>query len=223
VRLNRRDASDLYRIRRPEAFRKLLSLAASQIGNMVNFSNWAENLGISVNTVIKYVNLLQESHLLKLVQPFVGGKRAEITSTPKIYFLDNGLRNLLFGGFSPIDQRADRGALIENLVLTELCKHTHPLLDTLSFWRSTSGAEVDFVVRTDDRLFAVEVKAGPLTRPKVSRSLRSFIAAYRPDTVVILNDTLAEALEIEGCPIIFEKLVRTHLRLDNWMSQKRRI
>lgn len=208
-----RDASDLYRIRRPEAFRKLLSLAASQIGNMVNSSNWAENLGISVNTVVEYVNLLEESHLLKRVQPFVGGKRAEITSTPKIYFLDNGLRNLLFGGFSPINQRADRGALIENLVLTELCKHTHPLLHTISFWRSSSGAEVDFVVRTHDKLFAVEVKAGPLSRPKVSRSLRSFIAAYRPDTVFVLNDTLVDSLEIQGCPVIFDKLVRTHLRL----------
>jgi len=208
-----RDASDLYRIRRPEAFRKLLSLAASQIGNMVNFSNWAENLAISVNTVIEYVNLLEESHVLRLVQPFVGGKRAEITSTPKIFFLDNGLRNLLFGGFAPVKQRADCGVLTENLVLTELCKHTHPLLHTVSFWRSSSGAEVDFVVRTHDRLFAVEVKAGPLSRPKVSRSLRSFIAAYRPDTVLILNDTLVDSLEIQGCPIIFEKLVRTHLSL----------
>ena len=50
--------------------------------------------------------------------------------------------------------------------------------------------------------------------------LRSFIAAYRPDRVVILNDTLADSLEIEGCPIIFEKLVRTHLRLRECMSQE---
>ncbi len=214
-----RDASDLYRIRRPDAFRKLLSLAASQIGNLVNFSNWAENLAISVNTVIEYVNLLEESHVLKLVQPFVGGKRAEITSTPKVFFLDNGLRNLLFGGFAPIKQRADCGALTENLVFAELCKHTHPLLHTISFWRSSSGAEVDFVVRTQNRLFAVEVKAGSLSRPKVSRSLRSFIAAYRPDTVLILNDTLVDSLEIQGCPIIFEKLVRTHLRLRECISQ----
>lgn len=215
-----RDASDLYRIRRPEAFRKLLSLAASQIGNMVNFSNWAENLAISVNTVIEYVNLLEESHVLRLVHPFVGGKRAEITSTPKIFFLDNGLRNLLFGGFAPVNERADRGVLTENLVLTELCKHTHPLLHTISFWRSSSGAEVDFVVRTQNKLFAVEVKAGPLSRAKVSRSLRSFIAAYRPDRALILNDTLVDSLEIQGCPIIFEKLVRTHLSLRECMSQE---
>ncbi len=80
-----RDASNLYRIRRPEAFRKLLSLAASQIGNLVNYSNWAEVVGVSVNTVIEYINIMAESHLVKLIPPFVGGKRAEINKSPVIF------------------------------------------------------------------------------------------------------------------------------------------
>ena|GEM_PF-4663720 len=63
---------------------------------------------------------MEESHLVKLVRPFVGGKRAEITSTPKMFFLDNGLRNFLFGGFTAVNQRADCGALVENLVFAEL-------------------------------------------------------------------------------------------------------
>jgi predicted AAA+ superfamily ATPase len=63
---------------------------------------------------------MEESHLVKLVRPFVGGKRTEITSTPKMFFLDNGLRNFLFGGFTAVNQRADCGALVENLVFAEL-------------------------------------------------------------------------------------------------------
>ncbi len=212
-----RDASDFYRIRRPDAFRRLLSLAASQIGNLVNFSKWAENLGISVNTVIEYVSLLEESHLVKLVRPFVGGKRAEITSMPMIYFLDNGLRNLLFGGFAQVHQRADYGALVENLVFTELCKHTKPLLDMVFFWRSGSGAEVDFVIRTNKKLTAIEVKSASLRKPKVSRSLRSFIHAYKPDKVLVLNESLTESLEIEGCPVVFDRLINTHAHLDEIM------
>ncbi len=203
-----RDASDMYRIKRPDAFRKLLTLAASQIGNLVNFSNWADSVGVSVNTVIEYVNLMAESHLVKLVPPFVGGKRAEITSTPKIFFFDNGLRNLLFGGFASANQRADYGALTENLIFTELCKHTNPLLDTILYWRSSSAAEVDFIIRTAEKLIAIEVKAGALKRPKVSRSLRSFIQAYKPDKVLILNETLVDdSLEIEGCRVVIDKLI----------------
>ena len=202
-----RDASDLYRIKRPDVFRKILSLAASQIGNLVNFSDWAENTGVSVNTVIEYVHLMAESHLLKLVPPFVGGKRAEITSTPKVFFMDNGLRNLLFGGFNPGNQRADYGALAENLAFTELCKNTNPLLDSIRYWRSTSGAEIDFVVQTRNSLTAIEIKAGDLKRPKVSRSLRSFIKAYQPDNVFVLNNTLKDSVKIEGQYVIFDCLI----------------
>ena len=78
--------------------------------------------------MIEYINLMAESHLVKPVPPFVGGKRAKVTSTPKIFFIDNGLRNLLFGGFTSANQPADYGALSENLIFTGLCKHTNPLL-----------------------------------------------------------------------------------------------
>lgn len=202
-----RDASDIHKIKRPDAFRKLLSMAASQIGNLVNFSNWAENTGVSVNTVIEYVNLMAENHLVKLMPPFVGGKRAEVTSTPKIYFYDNGLRNLLFGGFAPENQRADCGALTENLVFSELCKNTNPLLDTIHYWRSSAGAEVDFVVRTTDALTAIEVKSGKTRRPKISRSLRSFIQAYRPDKVYVFNASLVDTVSVNGIKVRFERLV----------------
>ncbi len=210
-----RDASDLYRIKRPDAFRKILSLASSQVANLVNFSNLAESAGVSVNTVMEYMNLMVESHLVKLLPPFVGGKRAEITSTPKIYFLDNGLRNFLFGGFTILSQRADYGALIENMVLTELCKHTNPLLDMLYYWRSSSGAEVDFVIRRSDNLWAIEVKAGAMKRPKITRSLRSFIQAYQPDHIIIFNESLQESIEVEGRSVIFEKLIYLPQRLEN--------
>jgi uncharacterized protein len=209
-----RDASDTYKIKRPDAFRKILSLAASQIGNLVNFSNWAETVGVSVNTVIEYVNLMAESHLVKLVPPFVGGKRAEVTSTPKIYFLDNGVRNLLFGGFAPETQRPDLGALTENLVFTELCKNTNPLLDTILYWRSSSGAEVDFVLRRSGKLIAVEVKAGALQRPKVSRSLRSFIQAYQPDQIFVFNESFTGSIEIEGAHVVFDKLIYLPSRIN---------
>jgi len=208
-----RDASDLYGIKRPDAFRKILSLAASQIGNLVNYSNWAQSTGVSVNTVMEYVNLMAEGHLVKLVSPFVGGKRAEITSTPKIYLLDNGLRNFLFGGFASFDQRPDYGALVENMVLTELCRHTRPLLDGIFYWRSSSGAEVDFIVRRSDLLCTIEVKAGALKRPKVSRSLRSFIQAYQPDKIIVFNETLEDTLEVEGREVVFDRLIHLPRRL----------
>ncbi len=205
-----RDASDLYRIKNPQAFRRLLGLAASQIGDLANFSNLAEVLGISVNTVAQYLSILEESHIIQLVRPYVGGKRAEITSRPKIFFMDNGLRNALFGGFIPPEDRSDMGKLMENLVFTELCKYTNPLLDAIYFWRSSSQAEVDFVVVSEGRLMAVEVKAAQMKKPKVSRSLRSFIDAYRPHRVLVVNTGLEEDLMVGETPVHF--ILGTQLR-----------
>jgi uncharacterized protein len=209
-----RDASDLYRIKNPQAFRRLLGLAASQIGDLANFSNLAEVLGISVNTVAQYLSILEESHIIQLVRPYVGGKRAEITSRPKIYFMDNGLRNALFGGFTPLEDRSDRGKLMESLVFTELCKYTNPLLDAIHFWRSSSQAEVDFVLLREGRLMALEVKASKMKKTKVSRSLRSFIEAYRPHRVLVVNAGLEEDFMVGKTPVHF--ILGTQLR--RWLS-----
>jgi uncharacterized protein len=181
-----RDASDRFRIRHTAAMRKILELAASQVGNLVNLSEWAALSNVSNDTVADYCQLLEETHLLRLVRPFVGGKRAEITSARKVYFLDNGIRNQLFGGFHPVSDRADRGALWENFAFTELAKTVHPLLDGLSTWRSKSGAEMDFVVEHQGRLLACEIKTGD-ARATLSRSVRSFVEAYQPEQLLIVH------------------------------------
>jgi predicted AAA+ superfamily ATPase len=181
-----RDASDRFRIRHTAALRKILELAASQVGNLVNLSEWAALSGVSNDTVADYCRLLEETHLIRLVRPFVGGKRAEITGARKVFLLDNGIRNQLFGGFPSAAERPDRGALLENLVFTELAKTVHPLLDGLYSWRSKSGAEMDFVLEHQGRLLACEVKAGE-SRGSLSRSARSFLDAYRPGLLLLVN------------------------------------
>ena len=197
-----RDASDRFRIRHTAALRKILELAASQVGNLVNLSEWAALSNVSNDTVADYCRLLEETHLLRLVRPFVGGKRAEITSARKVYFLDNGIRNQLFGGFQPTVERADRGALLEGFVFAELAKTVHPLLDGLSTWRSRAGAEVDFVVEHQGRLLAVEVKAGE-SRGSLSRSARSFIEAYAPEQLLVVNRAAGPEISVDTTRVRF--------------------
>lgn len=181
-----RDASDLFRIARPDAFRKLLNLLASQVGALVNLSEWASILGISRDTVASYVEILESSHIVAAIPPFVGGRRAELTSRPKIYLVDNGIRNRLVHDFEPLPERADAGAVVENWVFTELWKSL-PVGAMLHFWRSTSGAEVDFVVSRGRVTVAVEAKAGRLARPRLPRAARSFIDAYRPQAFFMVQ------------------------------------
>ena len=122
-----RDASDLFRIKRIDAFRRLLSLLAGQAGSLVNLSELAAVCGVDVGTISSYIEILEESHLVAKVGPFAGGKRREITGTPKVYFLDNGIRNQLLNNFSPdIDIRTDKGPLLENWVFFRNRKESTP-------------------------------------------------------------------------------------------------
>lgn len=185
-----RDATDLLSVERPDAFVRILKLAAGQIGNIVNVSEYASLCGIAGNTVNKYLAIMQEMHVLYLVPPFSGGRRRELTSASKAYFVDNGFRNTLLNRLSvPPQESPDFGAVVENWVFSELLK-TFRWPSPVRYWRSLSGAEVDFVLELPDRLVGIEVKAGVMNRKALSRSSRSFIDAYSPNEFWVLNDSL---------------------------------
>jgi predicted AAA+ superfamily ATPase len=181
-----RDVSDTFRIRYPAKFRKLLALMASQIGNLVNFSDWSSNCGLDIKTVESYTNILEESHIIKLLPPYVGGKRAEITSSPKAYFVDNGIRNLMVHQFNDFELRGDKGPLFENWLFSELIKNSE-YNDMIYYWRSKGGAEVDFVRERGGIIEGFEAKASQMNRPNISRSARSFIEAYSPEVFFVVN------------------------------------
>jgi predicted AAA+ superfamily ATPase len=195
-----RDATDLFRIARPDAFRKLLRLAAAQVGNLVNLSEWASVLGISRDTVASYLEILESSHVVTRIPPFVGGKRSELTRAGKIFFVDQGLRNRLVHEFRPPGERADGGAALESWVFTELLKAA-PADTGVHFWRSTSKAEVDFVLDLPGSLVGVEVKAGRFGRQTIPRSARSFIDAYRPELFFIVANDGAGSKRIGGTEV----------------------
>jgi len=197
-----RDASDRFRVQRLPAFRKVLELAASQIGNLCNYSEWAALSGVSNDTVDDYVDLLEQAHVLKTLRPFAGGKRAEVTRARKLFFIDNGLRNALFGGFARADRRPDLGALFENLVFGEIAKTINPLLDELHYWRSKAGGEVDFVVEHRGKLLPIEVKAGG-PRGHLSRSARSFIEAYAPETFLVTCEDAPSNQQVDRTRVRF--------------------
>ena len=199
-----RDASDLFRIKRVDVFRKLLTLLAGQTGNLVNFSELASVCHVDAATIHAYVEILEESHIVKVVRPFAGGKRRELTTSPKIYFIDNGIRNQLLNAFSvDISLRTDKGALMENWAFSELYKRM-PLTSAIHFWRSKAGGEVDFVVEQAGKIMAMEVKSADLDHPRLSRSDRSFIDAYSPEKFVILNRSLETTLTIDNCRVDFQ-------------------
>ncbi|PQP34622.1 hypothetical protein C6A37_06835 [Desulfobacteraceae bacterium SEEP-SAG9] len=209
-----RDASDLFKIKRVDAFRKLLFLMAGQIGNLVNLSEIASICQVDVGTINAYIEILEESHVVKKISPFAGGKRREITTAPKVYFIDNGIRNQLLNNFSTaLDLRTDKGQLLENWVFSEIYKSL-PFQSSIRFWRSKSRAEVDFIIDHRGKIHALEVKFSSIKQTKLSRSAWSFIKAYKPHNFTVLNTSLEYSGFIDGQKVTFI----TPPNLPNWLG-----
>jgi len=138
----------------------LLRLIAFQIGGEVSLQELGKQLGISKNTVEKYLDLLRKVFILHKVEGFSRNLRKEITKNSRWYFLDNGIRNAVIANFNPIESRNDIGALWENYMISERLKYQeyNKLSSNNYFWRTYEQQEVDWVEERDGSLFGYEFK-----------------------------------------------------------------
>jgi len=111
----------------------------------------------------------------------------------------------------------DAGAVVENWVFGELMKAL-PWPAPIRYWRSLSGAEVDFVVDTPGALLGIEVKTGAMRTPALSRSSRSFIKAYSPPQFWVVNRSLDTTREDGGTVIRWVPLHLLSERLAEYRS-----
>ena len=138
-------------------FYRMLMLLASQSGNLLNVNEISNTLRITNATVENYLYVLQKCFHISVVKPFYKNLRKELTKMPKVYLNDLGLRNVLINYFSTLEQRADKGMVLENLSFRLLSERFDQ--DQIKYWRTADGNEVDFVVETCYlKGFAVEVK-----------------------------------------------------------------
>ena len=158
-----------------EDFSKYISV---NLGGIMSYETASKSIGISFQTLKKYLDAMEKSYLITRVPPFFTNRSKEITKRPKVYFVDTGLRNAVARGF-PAEPD---GRLFENYVLSELKKSGF----SPKYWRTKSGAEVDFVIEKDGETIPIEAKLS--AQPgKVERGLRSFIEQYKPKKAILVN------------------------------------
>ena len=157
-----KDIFELDGIRHSAKISRLLQLIAFQIGKEVSYSELGTSLGMSKNTVERYLDLLEKAFVIQKLTGFSRNLRTEVTKNCRYYFLDNGVRNALVNNFNPIAQRNDMGELWENYLVMERLKRQEYLGQTANnyFWRTYAGNEIDFVEEREGRLFGYEMKWG---------------------------------------------------------------
>lgn len=154
-------------------FNKLLRLLATQIGNLVNINELSRESGLPYSDCENYVNLLQKMYVIKLIEPFFTNRRKVIGKMKKVYFCDLGLRNIIYGNFNEMPFRTDNGAIFENEILLELWRN-RKAGETISFYRTQNGTEIDFVTESAQRKMAVECKYKHFEKPVSIAALNGF-------------------------------------------------
>lgn len=158
-----KDILSLEGIRNSQKILSLLQLIAYQVGSEVSFQELGRQLGISKNTVERYLDLLTKVFVIYRLGGFSRNLRKEISKSSKWYFYDNGIRNILVANMNPLEGRHDVGQLWENYVLAERIKFQSytGLLSYNYFWRTYDQQELDWIEVRGGELFAYELKWNP--------------------------------------------------------------
>ncbi|GAB3166800.1 ATP-binding protein [Telluribacter humicola] len=189
-----KDLLNYHGIRKPEMLSKLLVALALQVGSEVSYNELANLLRIDRNTVEQYIGLLEQAFVVFRLPPFSRNVRNEISSSRKVYFYDNGIRNAIINNFNPLALRNDTGALWENFLISERMKRNEyaGAYGKRYFWRTHAQQEIDYLEEYGGGLHAYEFKWNPQAKARFSRT---FTDAY-PDatTQVISRDNFEEFL-----------------------------
>ncbi|MFN5148093.1 MAG: ATP-binding protein [Flavobacteriia bacterium] len=144
------------RINKGDKLLRMLQIIAFNIGEPVSYNEIGEKCGLDNETVERYVDLLERSFLLIRIPSFYNGQRYELKKSHVIYFLDNGIRNVLIRNFNPVFLRNDIDQLWRNWLISERIKWNRLNNKTVEykFWRTHTRQTMDFIELFDGKASA---------------------------------------------------------------------
>ena len=169
-----RDLRDLSAVDLLGDFQQVMKAIALRIGNPVNQTEIARDLGVVQRNISRWISLLETSWLLTRLPAYAVNRTSRLMKRPKLYWADSALAMHVAGETVP------RGAHLENLVLTDVLawRALHAPRPGVYYWRTTDNAEVDLVIEHRNRLVAVEIKTTMRPAPSDWRHLERFVLEY---------------------------------------------
>lgn len=186
-----KDIFALHTLKRPELLDKIIRALAYQIGSEVSYNEIAQLVGADKNTVNHYIELLCQAFVIYKLPSFSRNLRNEIKTNQKIYFYDNGIRNVVIGNVQPLHLRNDAGQLWENFILSERLKYNayNQRIAKSYFWRTTTQREIDYVEDSDGQISAFEFKWAPFKKVKIDQE---FQEVYKTQIKTVDRETWDE-------------------------------
>lgn len=168
-------------------FEKFMRLLAGRVGQLVNNSILATEVGVSSTTIGSWLSILEASHVIYTLKPWFKNRNSQVVKTPKIYFCDTGLVSYLLGIETPEQMIRDPllGNIFENFVVIEALKTrlNLGLEPNLYFFRNSNGLEIDLILQEQNKLKLFEIKSGKSLNDEFCRNMKNFSAKYNEDIV----------------------------------------
>jgi len=204
-----RDVRDLTQVGSLESFTRFVRACAARTGQMLNLSDLARDVDVSVPTAKSWLSVLIASYQVHLLPPYHTNVTKRLVKTPKLYFLDTGLAAYLTGWTSPetLARGAMAGAFFETYVVLEILKSWwHRGLNPPAFYyRDRDGRELDLLIDQDGTLHPVEVKRSATVRRKWARNFVPLRRLKKPvgegAVVCLTREVVAIAREVNAIPV----------------------
>jgi predicted AAA+ superfamily ATPase len=173
-----RDVRTLRQVGDLSQFRNFLYALAARSAQLLNMTDLARDLGVSVNTTKSWLSVLEATYQVIVLRPYFANVSKRLVKTPKVYLTDVGTLCYLTGLKDPEHAAAGPmgGAIMETAVLSEVLKTLlhRGIEPKVYFWRTSTGREVDIVVEADGKLVPIEVKLSATPKPAMAAGIRSF-------------------------------------------------
>ncbi len=209
-----KDLIQLMHIEKSESLAKLVQILASQPGSMINYGELSNTLRISQDTVKKYIYYLEQTYSIAIVRPFFSNTRSEISKAPVVYFNDLGLRSYVLRQFNFDAWSGQNGFVFENFIY-RLISDNLSFDEKINYWRTKSGAEMDFIVSKGNKMIPIEVKMRELSADfSLTRSFSSFLDSYKPSKAYFyhlgdFNKRRKGNVQIEAIPYYYGIMIES--------------
>ncbi len=202
-----RDVRQVIKIGDFNSFNRFLRLCAAKTGQILNMSELARDVGVTVPTIKSWLSILEASYQIYLLPPHFNNFGKRIIKSPKLYFLDTGIATFLLGLHSPepLIQGPMKGPLFETMVVSEWVKafYNRGERPELYYWRSKAGIEVDLIIERNSSLYPIEIKATSTIIPGHIENLVRWkeMAGDKATKGIVIAD-IEDPFEIKGCRVI---------------------
>ena len=199
-----RDVTSLINLRYKREFEIFIRLLAGRIGQLINLSSMANDVGVSVKTLSEWLNVLEASFIIFRLPCFFENFGKRLVKTPKLYFTEVGLASWLLG-ITDVKQLSSHpliGNLFENMVVLEALKQrfNSGKENDLYFFRDQRGFEIDLLLTDGNKIIPYEIKSAQTYTPDFAKNLKTF--AQRSENIESGYVVYAGDLERSGQPAL---------------------